>query len=283
MLEFMDVVRRYAATIPGGRTVSSRTSSQGGFSPRRGGFPVEIDIRGPRLGHPGQEPRRQIIDEMQKTGLVTDVDSDYQVGMPEVQVVPDRNRAADLGISMSDIGETVNSAIGGPAGGQVQGQGTALRHPGAPARRTSASGPRTSSGCSCARRRGASCRLRDLVQIQQQPTLQAITRKDRERAITIFANVAPGASQAKAIERSLEIARGAAARRLPGASPRAARQAFQESFDSLLVRPRAGPDRGLHGAGHAVQRLHPPLHGAPGPALQRERRAHRPVARRARA
>ena len=74
--------------------------------------------------------------------------------------------------------------------------------------------------------------LRDLVKIHQQPTLQAITRKDRERAITIFANVATGASQAKAIDRSLEIAKA----QLPDgyrALPSGSAQAFQESFDSL--------------------------------------------------
>ncbi|PYQ18582.1 MAG: hypothetical protein DMF81_24500 [Acidobacteria bacterium] len=75
-------------------------------------------------------------------------------------------------------------------------------------------------------------RLSDLVRIEQQPTLQAITRKDRERAITIFANVAPGASQADAIAVSQKVARQV----LPEgyrASPSGSSQAFQESFDSL--------------------------------------------------
>ena len=54
------------------------------------------------------------------------------------------------------------------------------------------------------------------MRIEQQPTLQAITRKDRERAITIFANVAPGASQADAIARPRAIARQRPARRLSG-------------------------------------------------------------------
>ena len=62
---------------------------------------------------------------------------------------------------------------------------------------------------------GELVRLGDLVRIEQQPTLQAITRKDRERAITIFANVAPGASQADAIGDRWRIAAQAAARRLP--------------------------------------------------------------------
>ena len=75
-------------------------------------------------------------------------------------------------------------------------------------------------------------RLGDLVRIEQQPTLQAITRKDRERAITIFANVAAGASQAEALDKALQIARGA----LPDgyrAIPSGTSQAFQESFESL--------------------------------------------------
>jgi multidrug efflux pump subunit AcrB len=76
-------------------------------------------------------------------------------------------------------------------------------------------------------------RLGDLVTIEQQPTLQAITRKDRQRAITIFANVAGGASQADA----LAHAREAAARVLPdgySAVPSGTSQAFQESFSSLI-------------------------------------------------
>ena len=54
---------------------------------------------------------------------------------------------------------------------------------------------------------GGLVRLGDLVRIEQRPTLQAITRRDRERAITLSANVAPGVSQADAIDRSMEIAR----------------------------------------------------------------------------
>jgi HAE1 family hydrophobic/amphiphilic exporter-1 len=76
-------------------------------------------------------------------------------------------------------------------------------------------------------------RLGDLVRIEQEPTLQTITRKDRERAITIFANVAAGASQADAITSSLAMARKV----LPEgyrALPSGTSQTFQESFDSLV-------------------------------------------------
>jgi HAE1 family hydrophobic/amphiphilic exporter-1 len=79
---------------------------------------------------------------------------------------------------------------------------------------------------------GELVRLSDLIRIDQRPTLQAITRKDRERAITVFANVATGASQADALAASERIAREV----LPEgyrATPSGSSQAFQESFASL--------------------------------------------------
>jgi HAE1 family hydrophobic/amphiphilic exporter-1 len=79
---------------------------------------------------------------------------------------------------------------------------------------------------------GQLVRLADLVTIVQQPTLQAITRKDRQRAITIFANVAPGVSQADAITSAQKLSAGI----LPegySAVPSGSTQAFQESFNSL--------------------------------------------------
>ncbi len=62
--------------------------------------------------------------------------------------------------------------------------------------------------------------------------LQAITRRDRERAISIYANVATGASQAVAVDRSLAIARSV----LPDgyrAVPAGSTKTFRDSFDSL--------------------------------------------------
>jgi len=69
---------------------------------------------------------REIAERMRASRLVTDVDTDYQVGMPEVRVIPDRDRAADLGVSMAAIGETVNAAIGvsGSASSRTPGDGS---------------------------------------------------------------------------------------------------------------------------------------------------------------
>ncbi len=229
-LEFMDVVRKHANTIPGGRVVL-QDISQTGFSPSRGGgFPIEFNVRGPDWNVLAKSAR-EIAERMRQSGLVTDVDTDYQVGMPEVQVVPDRDRAADLGVSMSAIGETVNSAIGGARIGKFKDKGRRFDIRGrllAPQRER----PEDIQRLLVRTTNGELVRLGELVRIDQSPTLQAVTRRDRERAITVFANVAPGASQAVAVDRSLAIARSV----LPDgyrAVVSGSTKAFRESFQSL--------------------------------------------------
>ncbi len=172
------------------------------------------------------------MDELRSTRLVTDVDSDYRVGMPEVQVVPDRNQAADLGISMADIGGTVNAAIGGTRVGKFKEGGRRFDIRGrllAQQRQR----PEDIERLLVRAPDGSLLRLGDLVTLTQQPSLQAITRRDRERAVTVFANVATGASQAEAIQTALTIAE----RHLPDgyrAVPTGTSQTFRESFDSLV-------------------------------------------------
>ena len=228
--ELMETVRRQVGAIPGIRPALVDPSQQGFSSSRGGGFPIELSIRG-RDWDTLAGYSRQIMEEMAQTGKVTDVNSDYQVGMPEVRVVPDRDKAADLGVSMADIGNTINAAIGGTRVGRFKEGGRRydirVRLLGQQRER-----PEDIPLLYVRGAKGQLVRLGDLVRIQQQPTLQAITRKDRERAITIFANVAKGVSQSDAIATSQKVAH----RILPEgyrAIPSGSSQAFQESFDSL--------------------------------------------------
>jgi hydrophobe/amphiphile efflux-1 (HAE1) family protein len=229
--EFMEVIRKGTSSIPGVRLSLMDPSQQGFSASRGGGYPVELTVRG-RDWAKLAEYSQKIMDDMRGAGLVTDVDSDYQVGMPEVRVIPDRNKAADLGISMRTIGETINAAIGGERVGKFKDGGRRFDirvRLLAPQRQR----PEDIQRLFVRTDTGDLVRLGDLVSIVQEPTLQAITRKDRQRAITIFANVAPGASQADALQNARDIA----ARVLPDgyrALPSGTSQAFQESFASLV-------------------------------------------------
>ncbi|MFN8091045.1 MAG: efflux RND transporter permease subunit [Vicinamibacteria bacterium] len=229
--DLMDVARRAASNIPGARIVMMDFSQRGFSAGRGGGFPVEFNIRGRDWETLGRSSR-VIMEKMRESGLVTDINSDYQVGMPEVQVVPDRNKAADLGISMSEIGQTVNSAIGGQRIGKFKDKGRRfdirVRLLAQQRMRPEDIGRllvRTGTG--------GVVRLGDVVSIEQRPTLQQITRRDRERAITITANVAPGVSQAVAIEKSMELAKANMPDGYRVVASGTART-FAEAFDSLF-------------------------------------------------
>jgi multidrug efflux pump subunit AcrB len=71
-----------------------------------------------------------------------------------------------------------------------------------------------------------------LVTTEERPALQAITRRDRERAITVYGNIAPGHSQEEALAKVEELSRDMPVGYravLGGASV-----AFRESMSSLL-------------------------------------------------
>src|SRR5512139_3149589 len=229
--DLMNLTRQATSSIPGAR-ITMQDFSQRGFSPGRGGgFPVEFNIRGRDWDTLGRASR-VIMEKMRESGLVTDVNSDYQVGMPEVQVFPDRNKAADLGISMAEIGETINSAIGGERVGKFKDKGRRFDirvRLLAPQRQR----PEDIERLLVRTNAGGLVRLGDIVRIDQRPTLQTITRRDRERAITLTANVVPGVSQSLAIDRSMEIAREAMPDGYRVVASGSART-FRESFDSLF-------------------------------------------------
>ena len=107
--------------------------------------------------------------------------------------------ASDIGVSIDEVATTLNALVGGVRVGQIQLRRPADRRPPQAPRRPAARGPRTSPGSRSGRGPATLVPLSSLVTYDEQPALQAITRKDRERAISIFANVAPGHSQDEAI------------------------------------------------------------------------------------
>src|SRR5262249_44643082 len=72
-----------------------RDQSTEGFTAQRGD-PVDFAIQGDWKELPRQS--EVIMEEMRKSGAVQDVDSDYRPGMPEVQIRPDREKMAQLGV-----------------------------------------------------------------------------------------------------------------------------------------------------------------------------------------
>ena len=194
--ELMAALRKQLGAVPGLRTALQDLSTRG-FTASRG-FPVEFTVQGPDWDALAANAQK-VTDELKATGLVTDIDTDYRLGQPEIHVVPDRNLAAQRGVSVAAIGQVINAMIAGVTVGQfpknghrydviVQMKGEDSTEPVERIKRLF-----------LRNNRGELIRMSDVVKIEQKPTLQAINRLNRERAVTVYANVAPGKSQQEAL------------------------------------------------------------------------------------
>jgi len=226
--DLMAIVRKELNSYPGLRA-SLQDPSLAGFSARRG-YPIEISVQGSDWDAL-VAGSRQLMDRMRASGLVVDLDTDYQLGMPELEVHPDRARAADLGVSVEEVATTLNALVGGVRVGKYSSAGRRYD-----VRLRLLAGQRSSpEDLTRLRVRTASgdlVPLSLLVRTEERPALQAITRRDRERAITVFGNPAPGVAQAAVLARIAEMARSLP----PGvrALPTGASATLGESFSSLF-------------------------------------------------
>jgi HAE1 family hydrophobic/amphiphilic exporter-1 len=169
---------------------------------------------------------------MKASGRMTDIDTDYQLGMPELQVHPDRAKAAQHGVSMLSIANTINAMVGGVRIGKYTSRGKRydIRLRLTDADRTN---PKDIESIWVRNQYGEVVPLSQVVTTKIQPTLYSITRKNRERAVTIYANPAPGFSQQEA----LKTVEGLAREVLPEGYRivfSGGAQAFKESFQNLL-------------------------------------------------
>ena len=108
--EFMTVCRKQFNKIPDVRAVIQDLSIKGLH--RLPGVPGGVHDPGAGLGKLAGYSK-QIMDEMDKTGLVTDLDTNYALGQPELHVVPDRKKATERGVSVASIAEVIEAMIGG--------------------------------------------------------------------------------------------------------------------------------------------------------------------------
>ncbi len=227
--DLMNYFRQEFNKIPDVKAIIQDLSMRG-FAAQRG-FPVEFTIRGPeweKLAGYSEEIQKQ----MKASDLFQDVDTDYQVGMPEVKVYPDRDKAFQHGVSIETIAKTLNAMIGSARIAKYTkgGKRYDVRVQVVDEQRTNIEDIQKLHVWN---NRGEMVRLGDVIQIKESPSLLAITRRGRERAIGIFANIAAGKSQGRAIEKARAISQNI----LPegyrvvfsGTS-----QTFKESFQSLI-------------------------------------------------
>ena len=228
--EFMQTVRKAVSAIPGVSRAVIQDLSLTGFTAQRG-FPIEFTLRGrdwDKLGILSKE----IMTRMKDSGLMSDIDTDYQLGMPELQVLPDRLKAASHGVSVLSIANTINAMVGGIRNGKFTSHGkrydVRVRLDA-----VNRSDPKDIDNMWVRNQFGEVVPLSAVVTAEVKPSLFSITRKNRERAISIYANPAQGHSQQEALKAVAAIGK----EMLPEGYHivfSGGAQAFQESFKSLI-------------------------------------------------
>jgi len=109
--EVMKDARRVLARYPELRTSVQDVQVMGPIGGRGyGGF--TLNLRGPDLQKLAQYSSH-IVEELRKLDGVEDLDTSLSVRNPEVRVQIDRNRAADLGVSVADVAMTLRTYIAG--------------------------------------------------------------------------------------------------------------------------------------------------------------------------
>jgi hydrophobe/amphiphile efflux-1 (HAE1) family protein len=193
--EFSAVMRKEFNSYPGLKAAVQDLSQQG-FGGSKG-YPIEFSVRGSDWNTLVTQAMK-LKTELAQSGLATDVDSDYQLGSPELVVTPDRARANDVGVSVQDIATTVSALVGGVVIGQYSNAG---RRMDINLRLTAAqrSRPEDLSLLRVRAANGTLIPISSVVTTTQVAELQAINHADRERAITITGNVAAGHAQGEAV------------------------------------------------------------------------------------
>ena len=109
--EIIKEVRRRLSKYPANRpSISARNALGSGEG--QGGFALSANILGPDLRQLSEMSLRA-LDAVQHMPSVTEPKLSLSVSNPEIHVAVDRRRAADLGVRMSTIGNTLRLAVAG--------------------------------------------------------------------------------------------------------------------------------------------------------------------------
>src|SRR5439155_6666194 len=118
--DVMQAVRFELEKLPDVRVVMRDLSTEG-FTAQRGD-PVDFAVIGdwkrlPLMAH-------KVLEEMRRSGAVQDVDSDYRPGMPEVRIIPDREKLAAIGVPVGRLADSLSLYVGGQRVGKFTDQGS---------------------------------------------------------------------------------------------------------------------------------------------------------------
>lgn len=163
---------------------------------------IQFYIEGPDLAQLGKYSDI-LLEKMKALPFVTDADSTLRSGKPEVRLTINRSKAADLGVSVLDIEQALNTLVAGQVASTFNAgeEQYDVRVRAFEQFRSTAEGLAAMSVPS--RSRG-SVRLDEIVTLDNGSGPSAVNRINRQRQVTLTCNVLPGGSQTAVLSALME-------------------------------------------------------------------------------
>ena len=196
--ELMGRARELLAKYPQGLRASVQqvaAISGGGFR----NSDVQYVISGPDLAKLN-EYSEKLLAKMRTIPDVVDADSSLISGKPEVRVNIDRARAADLGVRVGDVAQTLNALVAGQVASTFN-VGTDQYDVRVRAVNRARSSTEELENLFVASSKIGWTNLSSLVRVEEGTGPSAIERLNRQRQVVLSANVKPGGSQQAVVER----------------------------------------------------------------------------------
>jgi multidrug efflux pump len=194
--QIVERLRRKVQNIPGVRVMPVMPGGMGMRGP--GGSPVRVVIGGPSYEEL-QKWRDKVLARAAENQGLTNLDSDYYERKPQISVKIDRDRAADMGVSLTVVGRTLETMMGSRVVTTYEERGEEYNVV-LQARENNRATPSDLNNIYVRSDKSPQLiPLSNLVTVEETAGPAELRRFDRLRAITISAGLAPGYTLGEAL------------------------------------------------------------------------------------
>ena len=189
--------RKYPKEYVIGASGTSSIGASIGGGGGRGGSSLGFFISGPDIQKLDEYSNR-LIERIKQDKNFRDADRSLQLSSPEVRILIDRERAADLGVKAGDVAQALNILAAGQrvtTFSEGSDQYDVVVRADEPFRRTRES----LKDFTVASSAGGTVGLEKLVRLEEGNSPASIDRLNRQRQVTISASLAPNASESDAL------------------------------------------------------------------------------------
>jgi HAE1 family hydrophobic/amphiphilic exporter-1 len=200
MQKTRDLLKKYPKEIHSGVEL---VSAIGG---NQSNAEIQFFIQGPDLAQLGRYSDA-LLAKMKTIPFVTDADSTLRSGKPEVRLVINRARAGDLGVSVLDIEQALNSLVAGQVASTFN-AGEDQYDVRVRAEEQFRSSQEDLGRMTVPSQKKGSVALDEVVEIKPGSGPSSVNRINRQRQVTLTCNTLPGGSQAAILTALKEAADG---------------------------------------------------------------------------